>query len=113
MFLTVSALGILSGLLLRGLAERRDEGFRGVLPADQRNDLLVSQGVLRAGGGRRRLDRKYLAQHACNLIIQQNAHQYNTYRYSICTKTCFGVICTIFRGVLVILVFKTETSHGT
>jgi hypothetical protein len=37
---------LLSGLLLRGFTERRHERLRGVLPSNQRNDLLVSQSIL-------------------------------------------------------------------
>jgi hypothetical protein len=48
------------GLLLRGFTDRGHEGLRGVLPSDQRDNVLVPQGVLRARGGGRRLDRKYM-----------------------------------------------------
>jgi hypothetical protein len=49
---------LLLGLLLRGFTERRHERLRGVLPSNQRNNVLVSQSILRARGGRRRLDGK-------------------------------------------------------
>ena len=50
---------ILSGILVRRSIERWDEGQRCVLSANSRDDLLVPEGLLRAGNRRGWLDGKF------------------------------------------------------
>jgi len=92
---------ILSGILLRGLTQRRHEGLRGVLPSDQRNNVLVPEGVLRARGGRRRLDSKYLEKYTCIMCAMFTE-----------TKKAFSVLNTCRRYKFAELSYTSMPGEG-